>query len=155
MEITQHDRYGIKHDNLFCITDNVEANNDEKSETQIKHDFMVLRMLLVKNLINDFAIFNRNPKLKEIKQKRVTGKNSAYNENYYNELLTDLKSEFVKNYCNLFSVPYIKFIDYIINNKKEIHMNSLEYLNIGKDYIVSAYLRNGVKNGHKSPRYFK
>jgi hydroxymethylglutaryl-CoA reductase len=154
MGVTFHNKRGTDGSGLFIKTDNVEEEGSHKGETQIKHDFMVLRMLLVKNLINDFAIFNRNPRLKEIKQRRNTGKNSAYNQNYYNELLNDLKSDFIKNYCNLFSIPYMMLVDYIINNKKEIHMNSLEYLSMGEGSLVASYLRGGVKNGFKPPVYF-
>jgi hypothetical protein len=133
-----------------------EARKD-LSERQIKHDLMTIRMLFIKDLLGDLAIYNKNPKLKDIKKKGYECSYTRYNKEYYNELIDDLNSDFVINFCRIFSIPYKVFTEFAMTNTKKVYTELNEYLDFNNPdrKLLSQYLSCGGHKGHKVPKHIK
>ncbi len=88
------------------------------SVSSINKDLHIINYLIIRNLWDDIAYFNRNNIPKKVKghQNWFT---YYYSNEYHNELIGDLRSSWFKNICMKWNIDYKHaFCKFIINKKR-------------------------------------
>lgn len=75
----------------------------------MKDTIRKLTYVIIRELINDFSIFNRFPELKT-HQKGIKIHGCYYNKSYYDELISEMRTDFVKGLCLIYSIDYEDFM---------------------------------------------
>ena len=74
----------------------------------IKEDIKKLTFIILRELFNDFSVFNRFPELKRhLKGIMIHG--AWYNREYYRDLNAEIRSDFIKGLCLIYSIPHTEF----------------------------------------------
>lgn len=88
----------------------------ERSITEIKRDLRRLCYLVIRELMNDFSVYNRFPELKE-HYKGIMLNGNKYNKEYYESLLEEVKGDFVVGICCIYSISYVDFVNHCLTNR--------------------------------------
>jgi hypothetical protein len=75
----------------------------------IKEDIKKLTFIILREMFNDFAMFNRFPELK-ISEQGVQIHGSLYNRQYYQDLFHEANSDFIKGLCLIYSIKHPEFL---------------------------------------------
>ena len=87
-----------------------------KDISELKAELKKLVYLIIRELFNDFAIFNKYPELK-FSSEGIKIYGNEYNRYYYQELLDEIKTDFVLGLCYLYSISYVDLVNKCMQTK--------------------------------------
>jgi len=105
----------------------------------LKREVKRITYIILREMFNDFSIFNRFSELKK-SGAGIKIHGSYYNADYYNDLLQEANTDFIKGLCRLYSIKHSTFLQKCKTMKDSFEIASVKF---HATRLRNAYCKTG------------